>query len=88
MRSDERVAHQVGSALRRVRVARGLRQKVVARLAGIPQPTLSMYERGHKCPVLPNLVLLLRVLGCSAEEFGKHVGPWGCLDTPPGPQAA
>jgi len=40
---------------------------------------LSRYEHGHKYPSLPNLVKILRVLECSAEEFGKRLGPWGCL---------
>lgn len=88
MRSDERVARQVGSALRRIRRERGVRQKQVAAAAGITRTMLSLYELGRRCPTLPNLVSVLRALGCSAEEFGKHLGPWGCLDAPPEIHAA
>jgi transcriptional regulator with XRE-family HTH domain len=88
MRSDERIAHQVGSALRRIRMERGMPMKALARRAGITLPTLSMYECGHQCPMLPNLARMLQVLGCTAEDFGKHLGPWGYLDAPPGPHAA
>jgi|HubBroStandDraft_3_1064219.scaffolds.fasta_scaffold02831_1 hypothetical protein len=38
---------------------------------------LSSYENGRQCPSLANLVNLLRVLGCSADEFGSYLGPWG-----------
>jgi len=34
----------------------------------------------EQSPSLPNLVKILRVLGCSAEDFGKRLGPSGCLD--------
>jgi hypothetical protein len=40
---------------------------------------LSFYEHGHRCPILPNLFKILQALDCSAEEFGSHLGPWGCL---------
>jgi transcriptional regulator with XRE-family HTH domain len=88
MRSDERVARQVGQALRRIRIERRMPMKALARRAGIAQSHVSNYETGQVCPMLPNLVLMLQVLGCTAEEFGKHLGPWGCLDAPPGPHAA
>lgn len=88
MRSDDRVARQVGQALRRIRIKRGLPRKALARMAGITLPALSLYETGQRCPMLPNLVAMLQVLGCSAEDFGKYLGPWGCLDAPPGPRAA
>ena len=47
--------------------------------ADITRSMLSCYEHGHRCPTLPNLVKILQVLDCSAEEFGSHLGPWGCL---------
>jgi transcriptional regulator with XRE-family HTH domain len=79
MKSDERVARQVGAALRRLREARGLRLSKLADLAGITRPMLSRYEHGHASPVLATLVKVLQALDCTAEDFGRHLGPWGCL---------
>jgi transcriptional regulator with XRE-family HTH domain len=84
MTADARVAHQVGAALRRIRDARGLRLSKLAGLAGISRPMLSRYEHGHASPVLPTLVKLLKALDCTAEEFGRYVGPWGCVRPPLG----
>jgi transcriptional regulator with XRE-family HTH domain len=39
---------------------------------------LSRYEHGRQQPTLTTLVKILRVLDCSAEDFGKRLGPWGC----------
>ncbi len=79
MRSDERVASQVGKSLRRLRLERDLNQKQVAGRAGITSSMLSRYEQGHHHPSLPVLVKVLRALDCSAEDFGKRLGPWGRL---------
>jgi transcriptional regulator with XRE-family HTH domain len=79
MRSSEseRVARQVGAALRRIRLERGKRQRHVAKAAGITRGMLCSYELGRQCPSFPNLVGVLAALDCSAEEFGRHLGPWG-----------
>jgi transcriptional regulator with XRE-family HTH domain len=77
MNYDLRVAQQVGGALLRIRRERRVQQREVARLAGIRPAMLSSYENGRQCPSLANLVNLLRVLGCSADEFGSYLGPWG-----------
>jgi transcriptional regulator with XRE-family HTH domain len=79
MRSDARVACQVGQALRRLRLERAFAMKVVANRSGVTVAMLSRYEHGHQAPSLPSLVKILRVLDCSAEDFGKRLGPWGCL---------
>ena len=78
-RSDPRVAHQVGAALRRLRLERCLLGKQVASRADITRTMLSRYEHGHQSPTLPVLVKILKALNCSAEDFGRHLGPWGCL---------
>jgi transcriptional regulator with XRE-family HTH domain len=79
MRSSEseRVARQVGAALRRIRLERQRRQRHVAKAAGITRGMLCSYEKGRQCPSLANLVGVLTALDCSAEEFGRHLGPWG-----------
>ena len=79
MPSENRVARQVGQALRRLRLERRLLGKQVASRADITRSMLSRYEHGRMCPSLPNLVKILQVLDCSAEDFGKRLGPWGCL---------
>lgn len=79
MDSSQRVAHQVGSALRRLRRERGMLCKQLAPRAGITRSMLSRYELGRQHPTLPTLVKILRALDCSAEDFGKRLGPWGCL---------
>jgi transcriptional regulator with XRE-family HTH domain len=79
MKPEERVARQVGAALRRLRRERRLLSKQVASRAGITIPMLSRYEHGRQQPTLATLVKILRVLDCSAEDFGRRLGPWGCL---------
>jgi transcriptional regulator with XRE-family HTH domain len=79
MASDQRVSRQVGQALRRLRLERDFAMKVVASRSGITRPMLSRYEHGRQQPTLTTLVKILRVLDCSAEDFGKRLGPWGCL---------
>jgi len=79
MERNQRIARQVGSAIRRVRVQRRHQQYRVAEAAGISRRELAAYERGKEQPSVAALAALLRVLGCSAEEYGRHLGPWGCL---------
>jgi transcriptional regulator with XRE-family HTH domain len=79
MSADARIARQVGAALRRLREEKGNRQSMVADLAGITRGMLSAYETGKQCPSLATMVRVLQALDCSAEDFGRHVGPWGCL---------
>jgi transcriptional regulator with XRE-family HTH domain len=81
MENDQRIAHQVGAALRRVRVQRRHQQYRVAEAAGISRGELSAYERGRERPSVATLTAVLTALGCSAEEFGRHLGPWGLHDS-------
>jgi transcriptional regulator with XRE-family HTH domain len=77
MESSQRIARQVGAALRRLRLERGLTQRQFAANAGIPEAALSAYEQGKQLPDLRTLRLLLSVLRVRADEFGRHLGPWG-----------
>ena len=79
MKPEDRVSRQVGAALRRVRVQRRHQQGRVAEAAGISRRELAAYERGRQRPSVATLATVLTVLGCSAEEYGRHLGPWGCL---------
>jgi transcriptional regulator with XRE-family HTH domain len=79
MTGADRVARQVGSALRRVRERRSCRQYQLAEAAGIPRGQLARYERGRERPSIATLTAVLTVLDCSADEFGRHLGPWDIL---------
>jgi transcriptional regulator with XRE-family HTH domain len=81
MDSNERIAHQAGAALRRIRTDRGLAQHAVAERAGISTGRLSLYENGRQLPTFAVLVQVLAMLSCSAEEFGRYFGPWGAVET-------
>ena len=76
---EERTARQVGNALRRVRERRERKQYIVAEQAGITKGMLSAYEHGRRCPNVTTLVKVLTALDCTAEDFGRMVGPWGSL---------
>jgi transcriptional regulator with XRE-family HTH domain len=79
----DRTARQVGNALRRVRERRRWRQYQLAAAAGVTLPQLAAYERGSEQPGVASLAALLVALGCSVEEYGRHVGPWGHPPRPP-----
>ncbi len=79
MTGADRVARQVGSALRRVRERRRCRKGQLAEAAGIPCRQLARYERGQQQPSVAALVALLTALDCTPDEYGQHLGPWGCL---------
>jgi len=51
-----------GSFIRRVRESRGLSQSEVAEITGIPQPSLSAYERDRRLPTADTLNRI--VAGC------------------------
>jgi transcriptional regulator with XRE-family HTH domain len=75
--SQQRIARQIGAAIRRLRLERGRTQRQFAATAGIPKAALSAYERGQRLADLRTLRLLLAALHVSADEFGRHLGPWG-----------
>lgn len=79
MAGNQRVARQVGAALRRVRERRQCQQGRAAEAAGITRRQLAAYEGGREQPSVAALTALLTVLGCTADEFGRHLGPWGIL---------
>ena len=71
MKADERVARQVGQALRRLRLDQDFLMKQVAGRAGITISMLSLYEHGHRCPCLPNLVKILRALDLEGKRHAS-----------------
>jgi HTH-type transcriptional repressor of puuD len=59
---------EIGTRLRQIRLARGLRMEDVANAAGIAQSTLSYIERGSD-PGVDTLRRILDALGVSWTEF-------------------
>ncbi|HLW79228.1 MAG TPA: helix-turn-helix transcriptional regulator [Terriglobia bacterium] len=78
MASGQRFARQVGNAIRRLRVERRDTHRQLAGRAGIPVAALAAYEAGQQLPDLRTLRLLVVALGTTADDFGRHLGPWGC----------
>ncbi len=61
--------------LKRLRVAAGLSQKDLERACGVPQPQISLYEKGTSEPVWSNVVKLAEALGVGVEVFtGRAAG--------------
>jgi transcriptional regulator with XRE-family HTH domain len=77
MPSTQRVARQTGSALRRIRLDRGIELYFVAMLTALTPQLLSAYEEGQQLPSDATLALLLAALECSPDEFARYYGPWG-----------
>jgi transcriptional regulator with XRE-family HTH domain len=73
--SDERIARQVGAALRRLRLKRWKTEQQVAAAAGIPAATLAAYESGEQHPDAQELRQVLAALRVSPTEFGRCCGP-------------
>jgi transcriptional regulator with XRE-family HTH domain len=80
MRSDQRIARQIGAAIRRLRTERRKTQRQFAAAAGIPDAVLSVYERGRRLPDQYTVRALLTALEVTAEEFGRYLGPWGVVE--------
>ena len=55
----------LGANLRRLRHSRSLSQTALAKSAGLPQPYVSMFERGCKVASPSHLTALARALGVS-----------------------
>jgi transcriptional regulator with XRE-family HTH domain len=79
--SSQRIARQVGNTVRRLRSQRTWTQQQVAGAAGIPRAALSAYERGRRLPTAPVLASLLAALGCAEDDFSRHFGPFGEVES-------
>jgi transcriptional regulator with XRE-family HTH domain len=80
MESHQRIARQIGGAIRRLRTERRKTRRQFAALAGIPPAALSAYEQGQQLPDPHTIRALISVLGVTAEEFGHYLGPWGVVE--------
>ncbi|MEO7448366.1 MAG: helix-turn-helix transcriptional regulator [Humibacillus sp.] len=64
-----------GDALRHVRRVRGLSQRGLADLAGVPQSRIARLEAGHLCGSLESVTGLYRFLGFSVGLHHLHPCP-------------
>lgn len=69
MPGESRELADFGKHLYQARVRRGLSQRVLSGLCGLPQPIISRFERGKSLPSLPQLLELGRVLEVSLQWF-------------------
>jgi transcriptional regulator with XRE-family HTH domain len=70
------MASNLGASLiRQARERAGLTQQELATRAGVPQSTVSVYERGIRVPTLPTLERLLRAAGFTVEVELVPAGP-------------
>ena len=68
---------KIGLALRRLRKARGLSSKDVARRAGISAQSMSRIELGHHDVVFSTLRKILGAMGCSLADLANEDSPGG-----------
>ena len=61
---------KLNDRLKRLLKSKGMTQKSLARLTGIPEPTISHYVSGYRNPELPALRKLADALGVSLSELG------------------
>jgi transcriptional regulator with XRE-family HTH domain len=70
------MASNLGASLvREARERAGLTQQELAARAGVPQSTVSVYERGIRVPTLPTLERLLRAAGFTVDVDLVPAGP-------------
>ena len=66
---DQELAQAIGKQIRIFRKKRGYTQRVLSEMSDISQNYLSSIERGKSFPRIENLVTLINVLGCSADDL-------------------
>lgn len=62
----------IGEAMKAARKKAGLTQKQLADKSGIPQPTISVIERGKYCPRLLTTIDMADALGITVDEYIGH----------------
>ena len=73
-----------GARLAKAREFRGLEQRILAKLTGIPAPTISYFENGHRYPSFENLVKLAGQLNVSIDYLaGRTESMFAHVTAPP-----
>jgi transcriptional regulator with XRE-family HTH domain len=68
---------QIGKRIQLIRKQRGLTQEQLAELVDLSTNHISAVERGIHQPTTENLVKIMTVLDCSADELFQDVIPAG-----------
>jgi len=61
----------LGTRLKILRIARGVRQRELSRQSDVPQPTLSAIENGYRPPRDHELTALLRALRVTPADLAR-----------------
>lgn len=69
--TPQECAKEFGKKLTRMMLIRGVTQKDLAFITGMPQSQISVYMSGTVNPTLHILDKLARGLGCSTDEFRR-----------------
>jgi len=67
----------IGALLRKERINASISMKALAEQAGIPKNRLKTYELGERAIPLPELEILISILGCRTDSFFDKNGPIG-----------
>lgn len=59
----------IASAVRELRIKRGLTQEQLAEMAGLDRKTINRIENGHFQPTLETFVALTKALGTSSTKL-------------------
>lgn len=66
---------RISVALIGARESAGLSQSALSRICGVPQTTISRYERGVHAPTLKDALALAQALGSTADGLFPHLRP-------------
>ncbi|MEJ2012075.1 MAG: helix-turn-helix transcriptional regulator [Anaerolineales bacterium] len=67
----------IGAQLRQARDDQNITQKSLAEAAEMPVSRVSAYERGERSVPIPDLESLVKILGCTIDDFIDEEGPIG-----------
>ena len=67
--SERRLEDGVATAVRALRLSRGLSTRALAGLAGVSQPLLSQIENGRALPSVPSLYAIAEALGVGPSDL-------------------
>lgn len=76
-RSEDHLARQIGSEIRRRRLQRNLSQGALASIVGRDRSTICRWEAGERLPTLPALLAVGQALECDASALIPTSRPEG-----------
>jgi transcriptional regulator with XRE-family HTH domain len=66
---DQRLAERIGRRIKKLRQRQGISQKELGSQIGLGQDAISLFERGKRCPCVPQLVRLAVMLNGDVSEW-------------------